>query len=91
MNTATHDLRQATIDARDWFESRAKAASKGCWSSYELQDLRAQRDALDAALAAPAPSASIEQKAMQMLWDDQQPEEKEHYRNVARGAAHGIT
>ena len=38
-----------------------------------------------------APSASVEQEAMQMLWDDQQPEEKEHYRNVARGAAHGIT
>ena len=51
MNTAAHDLRQATIDARDWFESRAKAASKGCWSSYELQDLRAQRAAIDAARA----------------------------------------
>ena len=39
-----------------------------------------------AAQAAPAPSASIEQEAMQMLWNDQQPEEKERYRNVARGA-----
>ena len=29
---------------------------------------------------------SIEQEAMQMLWNDQQPEEKEHYHNVARGA-----
>lgn len=41
-----------------------------------------------AALAAPAqaaPSASVEQEAMQMLWNDQQQEEKEHYRNVARG------
>lgn len=61
MNTTPHDLRQATIDARDWFESRAKAASKGCWSSYELQDLRAQRDALDAALAAPAQAATAKQ------------------------------
>ena len=38
------------------------------------------------AQASPAPSASIEQEAMQMLWNDQQQEEKEHYRNVARGA-----
>lgn len=37
-------------------------------------------------ISEPAPSASIEQEAMQMLWNDQQQEEKEHYRNVARGA-----
>lgn len=46
-------------------------------------------DAARAALAAPAqaaPPASVEQEAMQMLWNDQQQEEKEHYRNVARGA-----
>jgi dihydrofolate reductase (trimethoprim resistance protein) len=30
--------------------------------------------------------AGVEQKAMQMLWDDQQPEEKEHYRSVVRRA-----
>ncbi len=47
-------LRAALIEARDWFESQAKAVSKGCGSSYELHDLRVQRDALDAALAAPA-------------------------------------
>ena len=29
---------------------------------------------------------SIEQEAMQMLWNDQPQEEKEHYLNVARGA-----
>ena len=45
-------LRAALIEARDWFESQAKAVSKGCGSSYELHDLRVQRDALDAALAA---------------------------------------
>lgn len=47
-------LRAALIEARDWFESQAKAVSKGCGSSYELHDLRMQRDALNAALAAPA-------------------------------------
>ena len=50
----TPDMRAALIEARDWFESQAKAVSKGCGSSYELHDLRMQRDALDAALAAPA-------------------------------------
>ena len=45
-------LRAALIEARDWFESQAKDASKGCGPSYELHDLRVQRDALDAALAA---------------------------------------
>ena len=51
-----------------------------------VEYVRADRAARGAAQAAPAPSASIEQEAMQMLWNDQQPEEKEHYRNVARGA-----
>ena len=37
-------------------------------------------------ISEPAQAASIEQEAMQMLWNDQQQEEKEHYRNVARGA-----
>ena len=37
-------------------------------------------------ISEPAPPASVEQEAMQMLWNDQQQEEKEHYRNVARGA-----
>lgn len=36
-------------------------------------------------ISEPAPSASIEQEAMQMLWNNQQQEEKEHCRNVARG------
>ena len=36
--------------------------------------------------AQAAPSTSVEQEAMQMLWNDQQQEEKEHYRDVARGA-----
>ena len=52
--TNTADLRAALIEARDWFEGQAKAVSKGCGSSYELHDLRVQRDALDAALATPA-------------------------------------
>ena len=59
--TNTPDLRAALIEARDWFESQAKAVSKGCWSSYELHDLRVQRDALDAALAAPAQAATAKQ------------------------------
>ena len=52
-------LRAALIEARDWFESQAKAVSKGCGSSYELHDLRVQRDALDAALATPAQAAAL--------------------------------
>lgn len=52
------ELRAALIEARDWFESQAKAVSKGCGSSYELHDLRVQRDALDAALAA-APAQPV--------------------------------
>ena len=64
--TNTADLRAALIEARDWFESQAKAVSKGCGSSYELHDLRVQRDALDAALAA-APA----QAARQPLTDAQ--------------------
>lgn len=52
--TNTADVRAALIEARDWFESQAKDASKGCGPSYELHDLREQRDALDAALASPA-------------------------------------
>ena len=59
-------LRAALIEARDWFESQAKDASKGCGPSYELHDLRVQRDALDAALAA-APA----QAARQPLTDAQ--------------------
>ena len=61
--TNTPGLRAALIEARDWFESQAKAVSKGCGSSYELHDLREQRDALDAALAAPAqPVAHVSQE-----------------------------
>lgn len=45
-------LLQAVTDVRDWFEQQAKAVSKGCGSSYELWDLRTQRDLLDAAIAA---------------------------------------
>ena len=56
----TPDMRAALTEARDWFESQAKAVSKGCGSSYELHDLRMQRDALDAALAAPAPAQAGE-------------------------------
>lgn len=56
--TNTADLRAALTEARDWFESQAKAVSKGCGSSYELHDLRVQRDALDAALDAPAQAAA---------------------------------
>ena len=52
-------LRAALIEARDWFESQAKDASKGCGPSYELHDLRVQRDALDAALATPAQAAAL--------------------------------
>ena len=59
--TNTADLRATLIEARDWFESQAKAVSKGCGSSYELHDLRTQRDALDAALAAPAQAATAKQ------------------------------
>lgn len=51
-----------------------------------VEYVRADLAAGGAAQAAPAPSASIEQEAMQMLWNDQQQEKKEHYRNVARGA-----
>ena len=58
--TNTADLRASLIEARDWFESQAKAVSKGCGSSYELNDLRVQRDALDAALAAPAQAVAPE-------------------------------
>ena len=60
--TNTADLRASLIEARDWFESQAKAVSKGCGSSYELNDLRVQRDALDAALAAPTQPAAQAQE-----------------------------
>ena len=38
----------------------------------------------EARQAAAPTQAGVEQEAMQMLWDDQQEEEKEHYRNVVR-------
>ena len=56
----------------------------------DAANMRAIAQQALAALAAPTqqatPSESVKQEAMQMLWDDQQLEEKEHYRNVARGA-----
>ena len=64
--TNTPDLRAALIEARDWFESQAKAVSKGCGYSYELHDLRVQRDALDAALAA-TPAQPV---AWALQWPD---------------------
>lgn len=68
--TNTPDLRAALTEARDWFESQAKAVSKGCGSSYELHDLRVQRDALDATLtAAPAQPAPISIGFKQFLAD----------------------
>ena len=64
----TPDMRAALIEARDWFESQAKAVSKGCGSSYELHDLRMQRDALDAALAAAAPAQAGEYPKLPEPW-----------------------
>lgn len=59
-NTSTASVAElitALTEARDWFESQAKAVSKGCGSSYELHDLRVQRDALDVVLASAAAPA----------------------------------
>lgn len=43
-------LEAALRNARDWFESQAKATSKGCPSSWELMELRDKRDEMDEAL-----------------------------------------
>lgn len=55
--TETEVLCEALNETRNWFEQQARAVSKGCGSSYELHDLRVQRDALDAALASAAQPA----------------------------------
>lgn len=47
-------LRAALEEARDWFESQAKAISKGCGSSWDLMQVREQRDKSEAALTAAA-------------------------------------
>ena len=74
------DFLLSWFNENDGFSQGTKAPHKWVLQTHaELIRLRA-------ALAAPAPPASIEQEAMQMLWNDQQQEEKEHYRNVARGA-----
>lgn len=43
-------VRDALVQARDWFESQAKATSKGCGSTWDLLQVREQRDLADAAL-----------------------------------------
>lgn len=50
-------LRAALQDAHDWFESQAKAISKGCGSSWDLMQVREQRDRIAAELAALTPAA----------------------------------
>ena len=40
----------ALIEAKDWFEAQAKVISKGGPSSYELWDIREQRDKIYAVL-----------------------------------------
>lgn len=49
--TRVGELTEALTNARDWFESQAKALSKGCGSPFELMQVRDERDACDAALA----------------------------------------
>lgn len=40
-------LEDALLEARNWFESQAKATSKGCPSSWELMELREERDKIN--------------------------------------------
>lgn len=82
LRAENEQLRAGYSAARLEIESlKAQLASIGAGGVEPLR----KRECLHQ-ISEPAPSASIEQEAMQMLWNDQQQEEKEHYRNVARGA-----
>ena len=69
------------VNSRRVVELEAQLAAVGAGGVEPLR----KRECLHQ-IREPAQAASIEQEAMQMLWNDQQQEEKEHYRNVARGA-----
>ena len=57
-------VRKALTAARDWFEAQAKVISKGNGSSWDLLQVREQRDLCDAALAAAGVSGVVIHDAM---------------------------
>ena len=64
----TDTIREALQNARDWFDQQRDAISKGAGSTWDLLQVREQRDLCDAALAAQPRQVSEESVAWRIQW-----------------------
>ncbi len=62
----TDTIREALQNARDWFDQQGDAISKGAGSTWDLLQVREQRDLCDAALSAQ-PRSSADRQAIRMM------------------------